>query len=425
MRRLTTPALLALLALAAPAAAAAAPGVQFGLQDDAWLTAGPGPTSVGGRVAVLKRLGVKIVRFNLRWDAVAARRPARPTSPADPAYDWSSADPLLRALHKAGIPALLTIVGAPAWTNGGRGPNTAPSSPSAIAGFARAAAHRYPWVRKWAIWNEPNSTVFLRPVSPQVYVQRLLNPAYAALHATLRGIQVAGGVTAPRANSGLSPLAWVKGMGAAHARLDAYGHNPYPGSPLETPFGPRCPTCNAVTMANLETLIRAVNTAFGRKPIWITEYGYQTRPQDPYFGVPYARQALFVGEAALRAYLMPQVALMIQFLFRDEPEVGGWQSGFQTVTGRTKPSFDAFRLPLAQMSRHGSTTVVWGQVRPRSGAQPYVLQELRGSRWTALGGAARTNAAGILVRTLRAGRGTQLRLYSPRDRAYSHTLAVT
>jgi hypothetical protein len=420
-------ALTSLLILACAAAPAlAAPGVQFGLQDDAWLAAGPGPNTLDGRIAILKKLGVKIVRYNLRWDEIAAAKPTDAADPTDPAYDWSTADPVVNALHAAGIPVLLTIYGTPGWANGDRAPAYAPTSATSIAGFARAAALHFPWVKKWAIWNEPNEIRWLRPVSPSVYVTRILNPAYTALHTTLGGIQVGAGVTAPRGNAGgKSPIAWIQGMEAAHAKLDAYAHNPYPSSPFETPFAGGCRYCTTVTMSTMGRLIAQVNRSFGHKPIWLTEYGYQTNPPDRTAGVSYARQATFTGEAALRSYQLPQVALIIQFLYRDEPSLGGWQSGLQTVSGTRKPAFDAFRLPLAQVSRTGTKTVVWGQVRPRSGRQTYVLQERRGGRWVSLGGTARTGGTGFFTRAVTAGKGTQLRFWSPRDDAYSRTLTLT
>src|SRR5438874_12910294 len=136
--------------------AQASTAVQYGLQDDAWLAAGPGPNTLSARIAQLKKLGVKIVRYNLRWDQIAARRPDDAGDPQDPAYDWSTEDPVVNALHEAGIPVLLTIYGTPEWANGGHAPAYAPKSPESIAAFAHAAARRFPWVRKWAIWNEPN-----------------------------------------------------------------------------------------------------------------------------------------------------------------------------------------------------------------------------------------------------------------------------
>jgi hypothetical protein len=36
--------------------------------------------------------------------------------------------------------------------------------------------------------------------------------------------------------------------------------------------------------------------------------------------------------------------MMLWFLLRDEPRLGGWQSGLLTRTGQKKPSFNVFRL---------------------------------------------------------------------------------
>src|SRR4051794_25520884 len=275
-------ALAALLAAAAFASAApgagAAPGVEFGLKDDAWLLHGPG--TVEERVARLQAIGVQIVRFSLEWDQIAADRPADAASPDDPAYAWGGADTVLDELHRQGIDVLLDIVGTPAWANGGRAPNYAPTTTASIAEFATAAATRFSWVHRWAIWNEPNQRRWLTPSSPALYVTRLLNPAYAAIHAADAGAQVAGGVTAPRGGvGGTSPVAWIRGMGAAHARLDAYAHNPYPLDPkLETPLTGGCARCETLTMATLPHLLAEVTRAFGGKRIWLTEYGYQTNP---------------------------------------------------------------------------------------------------------------------------------------------------
>src|SRR5437763_2165812 len=218
-------------ALAAPASAAAAPGIKYGIQDDAWLHSTP----LESRLKTLDLLGPDVVRFTLRWDQVARKKPARATNPNDKAYDWRGSDAILRGLRQHHVAVLVTLLGSPRWANGHRGPNAVPRSKWTFASFAVAAAKRYPWVRMWEVWNEPNLRTFLRPNSPRLYVERLLNPTYAALHA-LRRVRVAGGATSPRPTpSGIGPVQFMRGMRAAHARLDAYSHHPYPVSRFETP----------------------------------------------------------------------------------------------------------------------------------------------------------------------------------------------
>src|SRR5207244_3237100 len=230
-----------------------------------------------------------------------------------PAYDWTSPDSVLKSLHEARIDVVVTLYGTPRWANGGNGPNFVPRSKAALAAFARATALRYPWVRRWLIWNEPNQRIWLRPTSPRVYTQTLLNPAYAALHAVRSGMLVGGAVTAPRgATGGVSP-----------------------------------------------------------------------------------------------------VDMLINFLVRDEPDVGRWQSGLLNIGGVAKPAYYAFSLPLAEVSRHGSTTVLWGQVRPGTGQRTYELQQLVFGRWKIVGGLARTDSHGFLRRTVHASGGGRFRLVAP------------
>ena len=51
-----------------------------------------------------------------------------------------------------------------------------------------------------------------------------------------------------------------------------------------------------------ERLEREVARAFGHKPIWLTEYGYQTNPPDIFLGVSPEKQAAYVSSAALRVF---------------------------------------------------------------------------------------------------------------------------
>ena len=226
---------------------------------------------------------------------------------------------------------------------------------------------------------------------------------------------IAGGATAPRGGrGGVSPVDFIRGMGRAGARLDAYAHHPHPLSPAETPSTGGCSRCTTISMATLERLLVETRRAFGpRARIWLTELGFQTNPPDRILGVGWGAQARYVAEAQYRAYRAAGVDVLVQYLLRDEPATAAWQSGLETVSGRAKPSLAGFGLPLVQIGRRGLSTTVWGQVRPGAGARPYVLQRLAGSRWTAVGTAARTTPGGYLTRTIRAGKGVRVRLHDP------------
>src|SRR5436309_15082427 len=68
-------------ALVSAAPAGASRGAAYGIQDDAWLLDGPGALS--DRAATLRGLGVRLVRFTLRWDKIAPTQPANARHPPE------------------------------------------------------------------------------------------------------------------------------------------------------------------------------------------------------------------------------------------------------------------------------------------------------------------------------------------------------
>ena len=212
---------------------------------------------------------------------------------------------------------------------------------------------------------------------------------------------------------------------AYHARHDAYAHNPYPLRPGETPSAHGCRFCPNITMATLPKLPILVRRYWGLKPVWLTEYGYQTNPPDQFLGVSPRQQATLLSLAAMRAWRLARVTMLIQYLYQDEPQLSRFQTGLTYVDGRPKPSLNGFRLPFAEMKRSGFETVVWGQLRDgKPGRKQYEIQVLRKNRWTPVAGVRLTNDNGAFVRTIRLKRGSLLRVWSPRQRLYSLRLRI-
>jgi hypothetical protein len=325
----------------------------------------------------LRSLRAGVVRITIDWPSVAKRRPAAPANPADRAYNWTAVDRVVSqaALHKVRV--LATIYGTPRWA--GRARNRLPRRIRDLRLFAHAAARRYsgtyrirageneparvlPAVRHWLAWNEPNNPVFLRPQWKRVRQQwrpqsafdyaKICSAVWAGVHSTgLRGEKVACGATGPRGNdaprssrpstSPLVFLTWLRRAGAK--RFDAYAHHPYYSSRLERPTTvPR--SKKAVTLGNIGVLIRKLNRLYGRsKRLWITEYGYQTRPPDRFFGVRYSSQAKYVHQAFAIARRTRRIDMIVWFLIRDERRLSGWQSGVVSASGKRKPAFRAFQ----------------------------------------------------------------------------------
>jgi hypothetical protein len=323
--------------------------------------------------AAFKNLRVQILRMDLLWGPVVAeKRPAHPTDPRDPAYDWGLYDTFVRAAARNHIQVLFSIYGTPRWANGGQKPNRAPKRMLDLRQFAFAAAKRYsgsfkpedatvlPAVRKWMAWNEPNNPVFLRPqwarvgrrnvpIAARTYAQ-ICTAVWAGVHATHLKETVACGGTDPRGNNkarssrpSIAPLTFLAALKRyGLRRFDVYAHHPYYSNPRESPATmPRAKT--VVTLANINVLISLLTRLYGHKQLWITEYGYQTRPPDPHFGVSWAKQALYLRQAFSIARRNPRISLMTWFLLRDERRLAGWQSGLETAGGRKKPAYYAFR----------------------------------------------------------------------------------
>jgi len=328
---------------------------------------------------IFKKLRVQVVRVDLYWGgtdlAVAKRRPTDPSDPDDAAYDWSVYDHVAMQAARYKIKLLFTIWGTPRWANGGREARYAPKKFTDLQKFAYAAAQRYsgtssdkdgntiPAVRLWTAWNEPNQRFQLMPqykrvggtwvMQSAIDYAKICTAVYAGVHATLlRGEKVACGVTAPGGNDNPrgsrgspTPLSFMDAVKKAHLKkFDAWAHNPY-GGPRETPTT-KPHGRGSVTLGNIDKLIEQLTKLWGKQRLWLTEYAYQTNPPDRVFGVSYSQQALYLKQAFAIARQNPRIDMMLWFQLKDEPGVGGWQSGLLTTRGKRKPAFLTFmRLP--------------------------------------------------------------------------------
>jgi Glycosyl hydrolase catalytic core len=379
---------LAVLVTASVAATAQASRfMRVGIYDEAQTLYGPVPRTF----AMFKQLHVQEVRLNLYWGGrygVARSRPARATDPADPAYDWELYDRTVNYAAQDGVHVLFSVYGTPAWANGGRSASVAPTRATDLRNFAFAAARRYsglypgsdgrvlPAVRDWLAWNEPNNPLFLEPqyrktasgwaIQSAVDYAKICNAVYNGVHATLAPSERVGcGVTAPRGNNNpnsarpsVSPLAFIRAAQKAGLKtFDAWAHHPYYAGPNDQPttkpVTAKGTPATAVTLGNISDLIREVTRLYGNKRIWITEYGYQTSPPDSLFGVSWAKQAAYLTQAFALARKNPRIDMMLWFLLKDEPSLGGWQSGLLTYGGKRKPSYNAFMRMAAAASPAG------------------------------------------------------------------------
>ena len=432
-------------AAAAAAAVAVAPAhaaenLRIGIADDRILLAHP--ERAPEIVARWKELGIEVVRVHARWVAVApgdsaavAPRGFAPSDPDDPQYDWAFLDYAVNLLTVAGIEPMLAVTGSgPLWSSRDpkRGNPRYKPDPRKFGAFATAVARRFgDRVDRYVIYNEPNQPGWLQPqfecprpercypMSPHVY-RDLVNAAEPGIRRADSGAQIYVGALAPRGgdptrrNRPMRPLPFIRAFGCLDERyerirtgpcrnfrpalIDGFSYHPH--GVMRSPHEPN-PNPDEAAIADLGRLafvldevqaFGGIDTFDGRRiDIHLTEFGYQTKPPDPYSGVSTIQQKLWLQEAAYVSWTHPRVRTLIQYEWEDDPikNVGlgprayaGWQSGLLYADGRPKPALGAFAHPFWADVRPGASKVrFWGQVRA-GGGHPIRLQRRVDGAWT-------------------------------------------
>jgi len=303
-----------------------------------------------------------------------------------------------------------------------------------------------PRVDYWSIWNEPNQAGWLTPqwgpdprndkkfvdAAPASY-RALLANAWQGLADTGHGTDtILIGETAPqgtRTDKGLSrsidALRFIRRMyclddnlnilrgseaqvrncpgdsgtfvtqNPALFRATGYAHHPYA---LLTPPGRRSTWPDWVSMSDLGALSRELTRIYrryGQKmqskfgvPLYLTEYGYQTKP-DPFVAnvVTFNRQAAWINQAEYIAFKNPNVQTLSQFLLVDDAPLPNeqaanvkwrtFQSGLQLRGGPRKPSYKAYITPIhltRTRLRRGSSTTLFGMLRPAGPTRSVTVQ---------------------------------------------------
>ena len=286
-----------------------------------------------------------------------------------------------------GMNVMFSILWTPGWAGGGAtgNGNRAPTNMAWLQSFAIAAATRYsgtypdphppfpgatlPRVRYWTAWNEPNAPLFLKPQykrlngrwvvwSGRVYA-KMCSAVFRGVHKAeaLTGVsrgKVACGVTNPGGNNhprgrrpAPTPDPLRPGDACREADVRRLRTPSLSGLAFESPSEP--PSVRArITLGNLGVLIRELNRlGWGTKRVWLTEYGYQTKPPDGLFGVTPTNQAAYMRQAYKIAKENRRVDMFVWFLLKDELEVNRWQSGLiwsgGTREGVKKPAYLAFK----------------------------------------------------------------------------------
>jgi hypothetical protein len=257
------------------------------------------------------RTGSRFVRIPVRWDRIAcsstntpcrqADRPAQPWAPGGYAWKrsgWYDLDDEVNQARAHGLVPVLTVFGAPAYAEcdgtgrrtGGDlwcgGVNLGPDEgnlkpkPADFAAFLKALSAKYPKVRYFQVWNEPNHALFLRPAHRPKTIDRYRKLVNAASNALPRKFIIAGG-TSPNA----WPRRFLEQLVSRRVAFDAYSVHPYtPGGPW-TRAEASAPSIWMGNLGRVRSIVRAAERSGRikspkRVQLWVTEMGWDSAPPD-------------------------------------------------------------------------------------------------------------------------------------------------
>lgn len=236
----------------------------------------------------LKANGVTTVRLDVSWAML------QPKSATFDTWGTGFVTRVLKMITDRGLEPMMMIWLTPSWVTGSTDDRVAPKGSAQLdqwRTFLSDAAARFPQVKYWELWNEPNHNDFMRGADPQVYA--------ALLSAGHRGIK-AGNPNAQVIFAGTQfvDVPWIQKAFAAGAagKYDVMGVHPYMAvgnlSPTSADDG------TIWRMRHVPALRTAMLAAGDDKPIWFTEFGWRagsTGTANWQLGVDQATQAKYLA----------------------------------------------------------------------------------------------------------------------------------
>jgi len=335
--------------------------------------------------------GASYVRMVVAWNAVTSSTP--PADAADPTsrgYDWNWYDDTVGSAVKAGLTPILDIARAPAWAlakKHGKRINT--PTTAALGQFAKALALHYdgkhdaPAVHVFQVWNEPNLSQDLSPVSAAAY-RGMVNAVATSVHAVSKANLVVAGGLDPFGNKtktwhSQSPLAYMRSLlclsKGTHphrtckntVHFDIWSHHPYT---FNGPFGhaTRRDDVSLGDLPKMRTLLRAgvkFHRIVSTHPVqfWVTEFSWDTKPPRRH-AAPVGLASRWTAEAMYQMW-RSGVSLVTWFGLEDKGGKSPYQSGLffharSLARAKAKPVRTAFRFPFVAYLGHGKVSV-WGR----------------------------------------------------------------
>jgi hypothetical protein len=397
----------------------------------------------------MQRLGVTTIHALVIWTRLApqAGSYSKPVFDAtDPASysGWGPYDALVQDALARGMQVLLTPTGPiPQWASqcrrGAARRWVCKPRVADYADFVRALGRRYsgsysdggvtlPRVGAWSFWNEPNHKSWMVPQDPARY-RALATAGLAALAGTgHRNDLLLIGETAPGGSAkSTAPVDFLREVfcldasyrpyrgraarvrGCAHLprfAIAGVSDHPYTSGAIALPSSTGGRADATIASAGRLAVLLDHAARFGivrpRASVYLTEFGFQTRPPDP-FGVSLRHQAEYLNRSDYMAFLNPRIASVAQYELRDDPRVGVFNTGLCFAGGRPKPALAAYAMPIYVTHLAGGHVRIFGLVRAARGSPVSVAiqHRARGGRAFRTVARATTNRSGYLLVRLR------------------------
>jgi hypothetical protein len=237
----------------------------------------------------LKANGVTTVRLDVSWAML------NPTSATWDSWGTNFVTRVIKMITDRGMKPMVMIWMTPKWVTGSTDERVPPQTTTQLRRwetFTRQLAARFPQVTDWEVWNEPNSSDYMRGASPTVYA-KVLASAY-------RGIK-AGNSSARVIFAGAMCVdtAWISSAlrAGAKGKYDIMGVHPYMAVGNLSPDSPD--TDGKYRLRHVPTLRQAMLAVGDNKPIWFTEFGWRvgsTGTENWQLGVDEATQAAYLAD---------------------------------------------------------------------------------------------------------------------------------
>ncbi|MCB0878496.1 MAG: hypothetical protein KDC46_05895, partial [Thermoleophilia bacterium] len=169
--------------------------------------------------------------------------------------------------------------------------------------------------------------------------------------------------------------------------VDAWAHNPYTG--FKNPPSRGTIRAPRVGMSNIRDLFTQLDRHYvtRRKPVWATEFSWETNPPDPDYGISPYLQGRYMAEAFDWLDRTRRVPVAIWYGFTDADNIAtDWQSGVRYIDQRKKFSWYWFQRPVSvnvTSVRRGQSVRVFARSNVRPGGTRIAWSE-NGRAWRLL-----------------------------------------